>query len=107
MAHLTPEEQQRAQYILPDVERLLRRMADDGLADPIASLRAAVDAGRDASEAPILAVSCGVAPAAIRWAPDLQALLIIHAHADGVRLRDVLRWCLDMIARDAAGLAAP
>ena len=103
MAHLTPEEHQRVEHLLPDVERLVQRMAADGVADPVGSLRAAVDAGPDAATAPILAASRGVAPEALRWAPDLRLLLVIHDHADGVRLRLVLRACLDHIARVGVG----
>jgi hypothetical protein len=98
MAYLTAEEHQRVEYLLPIVEALVRRMGADGVGDPIATLRAAVDAGPDASEAPILALARQVAPEALRWAPDLRLLLVIHDHADVVRLRDVLHRCLDRIA---------
>jgi len=103
VAHLTIEERERVEHLLPDVERLLQRMALDGVADPVGSLRAAVDAGPDAATAPILAAARGVVPEAIRWAPDLRILLVIHDHADGVRLRLVLRACVDHIARVGVG----
>jgi hypothetical protein len=59
---------------------------------------------RDAAEAPVLAAARGIAPEALRWAPDLRLLLVIHDHADGVRLRDVIRACLDQIARVGEGV---
>ena len=104
MAHLTAEEWERVEYLLPAVDALLGRMAVDGVADPIAILRAAVDAGRDAAEAPLLALARNVDPAAIRWAPDIECLRVVHDLGDGVRLRLVVQACLDRIARVDVGV---
>jgi hypothetical protein len=53
----------------------------------------------DAATAPILAVARGVDLAAIRWASEIESLRIVHDHADGVRVRLVIRGCLNRIAR--------
>jgi hypothetical protein len=104
VAHLTVEEWERVEYLRPAVDALLRRMAVDGVADPIAILRAAVDAGRDASEAPLLALARAVAPEAIRWAPEIEYLRVVNDLADGVRLRLVIHACLDRIAHAGVGV---
>jgi len=74
-------------------------MGGDGVVDPIATLRAAVDAGRDANEAPILALARGVDATAIRWASEVGRLVIVHDFHDGTRMRLVIHTCLDRIAR--------
>jgi hypothetical protein len=104
-AHLTVEEWERVEPLLPAVDALLGRMAVEGVADPVAVLRAAVDAGRDAAEAPILALARQVDPQAIRWAPETEYLRVVNDLADGVRLRLVLQTCLDRIALVGGGRA--
>ncbi len=99
IAHLTVEEWERVEHLVPAVDALLGRMAVEGVADPVAVLRAAVEAGRDAAEAPILALARQVDPQAIRWAPDIEYLRGVNDLADGVRLRTVIHACLDRIAR--------
>jgi hypothetical protein len=101
IAHLTVEEWERVEHLMPAVDTLLGRMAVDGVADPVTVLRAAVDAGRDAAEAPILALARQVDPQAIRWAPEIEYLRVVNDLADGVRLRTVIHACLDRIARVA------
>ena len=103
IAHLTVEEWERVEHLLPAVEALLGRLTADGVADPVAVLRAAVDAGRDAAEAPILALARQVDPQAIRWAPETEYLHVVNDLADGVRLRLVIHACLDRIARVGDG----
>jgi hypothetical protein len=102
--YLTPEERERVEALVPAVDALLGRLTADGVGDPIATLRAAVDAGPDAAEAPLLALARHVDLAALRWAPDVHAMLIIHNLADGVRLRLVMHACLDRIARVGVGV---
>jgi hypothetical protein len=96
--YLTIEEHERGAYLLPLVEDLVRRVAADGVGDPIAALRAAVG-DPDAATAPLLAVARGVDLAAIRWASEIESLRIVHDHADGTRMRLVIRECLNRIAR--------
>ena len=105
IAHLTVEGWERVEHLLPAVEALLGRLTADGVADPVAVLRAAVDAGRDAAEAPILALARQVDPQAIRWAPEIEYLRVVHDLADGVRLRTVIHACLDRIALLSGGRA--
>lgn len=105
IAHLTVEEWERVEHLVPAVDTLLRRMATDGVADPVAILRAAVDAGRDAAEAPILALARQVDPQAIRWASEIEYLRVVNDLADGVRLRTVIHACLDRIALVGGGRA--
>ena len=90
---------------MPAVDALLGRMAVEGVPDPVAVLRAAVDAGRDAAEAPILALARQVEPAAIRWAPEIEYFRVVHDLGDGVRLRLVIHACLDRIALVGGGRA--
>ena len=105
IAHLTVEEWQRVELLLPAVDALLGRMAADGVADPVTVLRAAVDAGCDAAEAPLLALARQVDPQAIRWAPEIEYLRVVNDLADGVRLRTVIHACLDRIALLGGGSA--
>jgi hypothetical protein len=105
IAHLTVEEWERVEHLMPAVDALLGRMAVEGVADPVAVLRAAVDAGRDAAEAPILALAREVDPQAIRWASEIEYLRVVNDLADGVRLRTVIHACLDRIARVGGGRA--
>jgi hypothetical protein len=104
VVHLTIEERERVEYLAPIVEALVRRMAADGVTDPVTVLRAAVDAGRDAAEAPILALARHVDPQAIRWAPEVERLRVVHDLGDGVRLRLVVQTCLDRIALAVGGM---
>ena len=105
IAHLTVEEWERVGHLLPAVDALLGRMAADAVTDPVTVLRAAVDAGRDAAEAPILALARQVNPQAIRWASEIEYLRVVNDLADGVRLRTVIHACLDRIALVGGGRA--
>ena len=50
IAHLTVEEWERVESLMPAVEALLGRMAVEGVADPVAVLRTAVEAGGGAGQ---------------------------------------------------------
>jgi hypothetical protein len=94
--HLTDEEKERAEYVLPLVQELVNRMAAAGVADPVATVRAAVG-DRDAATAPILALARQVDPEALYWASEVGRLVVVHDFHDGTRIRLVINTCLELI----------